>query len=63
MPRPLRFVLNGALVETTTRTMQGRLLLRPSSELKDIIFSITARWPRSISGQLGTRLTKTSRFL
>jgi REP element-mobilizing transposase RayT len=43
MPRPLRFVPNGALVEITTRTMQGRLLLRPSPELKNIILGIIGK--------------------
>jgi hypothetical protein len=43
MPRPLRFVPNGALVEITTRTMQGRLLLRPSPELKDIILGVIGK--------------------
>jgi hypothetical protein len=28
MPRPLRFVPAGSLVEIITRTLQGRLLLR-----------------------------------
>jgi hypothetical protein len=43
MPRPLRFVPNGALVEITTRTMQGRLLLRPSSELNNIILGVIGK--------------------
>ena len=30
MPRPLRFVPANSVVEITTRTLQGRLLLRPS---------------------------------
>jgi hypothetical protein len=37
MPRPLRFVPANSLVEVTARTLQGRLLLRPSPELTDII--------------------------
>ena len=37
MARPLRFVPADALVEVTTRTIQGRLLLKPSPELTDII--------------------------
>jgi putative transposase len=37
MTRPLRFVPANALVEVTTRTIQGRLLLKPSPELTDII--------------------------
>jgi len=39
----MRFVPNGALVETTTRTMQGRLLLRPSPELEDIILGVIGK--------------------
>ena len=37
MPRPLRFIPEESLVEITTRTLQGRLLLKPSPELTDII--------------------------
>jgi hypothetical protein len=29
MPRPLRFVPANSVVEITTRTLQGRLLLKP----------------------------------
>jgi hypothetical protein len=43
MPRPLRFVPDNSLVEITTRTFQGRLLLRPSSELTDIILGIIGK--------------------
>jgi len=43
MPRPLRFVPEHSLVEITTRTFQGRLLLRPSPELTDIIFGIIGK--------------------
>jgi hypothetical protein len=43
MPRPLRFVPENSLVEITTRTFQGRLLLRPSPELTDIIFGIVGK--------------------
>jgi hypothetical protein len=43
MPRPLRFIPEHALVEITTRTIQGRLLLRPSPELTDIILGIIGK--------------------
>ena len=43
MPRPLRFVPENSLVEITTRTFQGRLLLRPSPELTDIILGIIGK--------------------
>jgi hypothetical protein len=43
MPRPLRFVPERALVEITTRTFQGRLLLRPSPDLTDIILGIIGK--------------------
>ena len=43
MPRPLRFVPPGSLVEITTRTIQGRLLLRPSPELTDIILGVIGK--------------------
>jgi len=43
MPRPLRFVPENALVEITTRTLQGRLLLRPSPELNDLVLGIVGR--------------------
>src|SRR5512136_2181123 len=43
MPRPLRFVLENFLVEITTRTFQGRLLLRPSPELTDIILGVIGK--------------------
>jgi hypothetical protein len=43
MPRPLRFIPDHALVEITTRTFQGRLLLRPSPELTDIILGIIGK--------------------
>jgi hypothetical protein len=36
MPRPLRFIPEHSLVEITTRTLQGRLPLKPSPELTDI---------------------------
>ena len=43
MPRPLRFVPERSLVEITTRTFQGRMLLRPSPELTDIILGIIGK--------------------
>jgi REP element-mobilizing transposase RayT len=45
--RKLRFVPEGgALVEVTCRTLHGRLLLRPSSELNTIVIGILARASR-----------------
>jgi hypothetical protein len=41
--RPIRFIPSGALVEVTTRTIQGRLLLRPSNELNEILLGILGR--------------------
>jgi hypothetical protein len=43
MSRPLRFVPENSLVEITTRTFQGRLLLRPSPELTDIILGVIGK--------------------
>ena len=43
MPRPLRFIPPDSLVEITTRTFQGRLLLRPSSELTDIRIGVIGK--------------------
>jgi len=43
MARPLRFVPANALVEVTTRTIQGRLLLKPSPELTDIILGVIGK--------------------
>jgi hypothetical protein len=43
MARPLRFIPENSLVEVTTRTLQGRRLLRPSSELTDIILGIIGK--------------------
>ena len=43
MPRPLRFVPEKSLVEITTRTLQGRLLLRPSPDLTDIILGVIGK--------------------
>jgi len=43
MPRPLRFIPSHSLVEITTRTIQSRLLLRPSPQLTDIILDIIGK--------------------
>ncbi len=43
MSRPLRFIPENSLVEVTTRTFQGRLLLKPSAELTDIILGIIGK--------------------
>ena len=43
MPRPLRFIPEHSLVEITTRTLQGRLLLKPSPELKDLILGVIGK--------------------
>ncbi len=44
MSRPLRFIPEGgALVEVTTRTIQGRLLLRPSQKLNDVFLGVLGR--------------------
>ena len=46
--RPLRlFPEGGALVEVTTRTVQGRPLLRPTPELWDIILGVLGRAQKS----------------
>ena len=46
MPRPLRFVPENCLVEVTSRTIHGRLLLRPSKRLNDIIVGTLGRAQR-----------------
>lgn len=43
MGRKLRYVPPNTLVEVTSRTFQGRFLLRPSRELNEIILGILAR--------------------
>ena len=43
MPRPLRFIPEHSLVEITTRTLQGRLLLKPSPELNDLIVGVIGK--------------------
>ncbi|MGH7859359.1 MAG: transposase [Candidatus Binatia bacterium] len=46
MSRRLRFVPPGSLVEITCRTIQGRLLLRPSPGLVDLTVGVLARAAR-----------------
>ena len=46
MPRRIRFVPPGSLVEVTCRTVQGRLLLRPSPILRDLTLGVLARAAR-----------------
>ena len=46
MPRPLRFLPTGALVEVTLRTVQGRFLLRPSARLNDLVLGVIGRAQR-----------------
>jgi REP-associated tyrosine transposase len=46
MGRTLRFIPPGSLVEVTCRTIQGRLLLRPSRDLNEIALGILARAAR-----------------
>jgi hypothetical protein len=43
MARPLRFIPEHSLVEITTRTLQGRLLLRPSPEINDLILGVIGK--------------------
>jgi REP element-mobilizing transposase RayT len=43
MSRPLRFIPDHSLIEITTRTLQGRLLLRPSPELNDFILGVIGK--------------------
>jgi REP element-mobilizing transposase RayT len=46
MARRLRFIPPGSLVEVTCRTMQGRLLLRPSPALRELTLGVLARAAR-----------------
>jgi len=46
MGRTLRFIPPGSLVEVTCRTIQGRLLLRPSRDLNEIVLGILGRAAR-----------------
>lgn len=43
MSRPLRFVPEHSLVEITTRTLQGRLLLTPSPALNDLVLGVVGK--------------------
>ena len=43
MARPLRFIPCNSLVEITTRTLQGRLLLMPSPELTDTLLGVIGK--------------------
>jgi REP element-mobilizing transposase RayT len=43
MAYPLRYIPPRSLVEVTTRTIQGRFLLRPSRDLNEIVIGIVAR--------------------
>ena len=43
MSRPLRFLPANSIVEITTRTLQGRLLLKPSPELNDLILGVIGK--------------------
>ncbi len=45
--RPLRFVSEHALVEITTRTIHGRLLLTPSPELNDLVLGVIGKAQRT----------------
>lgn len=47
MPRPLRFVpAPGTLVEVTTRTVQGRLLLQPTPSINEAVLGVLGRAQR-----------------
>jgi hypothetical protein len=43
MARGPRYIPPGCLVETTTRTIHGRLLLRPGRDLNEIAYGVLAR--------------------
>ena len=49
MPRQLRYVEPGNLVEVTNRTIQGRLLLRPSPHFNEILLGILG-WAQGFTG-------------
>ena len=46
MARPLRFLPPGSLVEVTLRTLHGRLLLRPSARVNELIVGVIGRAQR-----------------
>lgn len=52
MPRKLRYLPQESLVEVTSRTVQGRFLLRPSAKLNQSIVGILAR----AQGRTGMRI-------
>jgi hypothetical protein len=43
MSRRLRFIPAGSLVEVTQRTFQGRMLMRPSAELRRVVLGVLGR--------------------
>ena len=43
MARPLRVIHEHSLVEITTRTIHGRLLLKPSPELNDLVLGVIGK--------------------
>jgi putative transposase len=43
MPRPIRYIPAGALVEVTTRTIQSRFLLRPSAKVNSLVLGVLGR--------------------
>jgi hypothetical protein len=43
MARPLRFITSETTVDITIRTVQGRLLLRPSEELNALVVGVLGR--------------------
>jgi REP element-mobilizing transposase RayT len=43
MARPLRFIPANSVVEVTCRTVQGRRLLRPSSEMNELLLGVLGR--------------------
>ncbi len=60
MARPLRYLSKDrALVEVTTRTIQGRLLLRPSQELNEIVVGVLGR---ALELHLGIELHAVAHF-
>ena len=63
MARAIRFIPEGgAVVEVTGRTLQGRLLLRPSPELRAITIGILARAKRLYGVQLHSFIFLSNHF-
>lgn len=52
MARRIRFIPPGALVEVTCRTVQGRLLLRPSPLLREVVLGVLGRAQRLYNVEL-----------